>query len=338
MNPGFGLGGDDDDNADDADNANSAESSSEDEAEDGSDNAKKKLGKRQKRAAKIAEEDRVRSEESALVDESKAPQSPEAFDRLLLGSPNSSYIWVKYIAYHLQMTEIEQARKVAEKALNAISIREEDERMNIWIARLNLENVYGTRDTTSAVFTQAEKMNDSLKVHTHMTAIYESSGKSAAAEELHQTVCKKFRDVPDVWVRYGAFKMQQGKSTQARQVLQDALKALPKHQHIPIIVKFALMDFKNNEIERGRTILENVLANYPKRVDLWNVYLDQELRAGNHEAIRALFERVTTLSLSSKKMKYFFKRYLEFEKTEGDDETVEHVKKKAREYVESKMG
>ena len=52
---------------------------------------------------------------------------------------------------------------------------------------------------------------------------------------------------------------------------------------------------------------------------------------------RHLFERVVSLKLSSKKMKYFFKRYLEFEKEHGTDATVDHVKKRAREYVESKM-
>lgn len=63
----------------------------------------------------------------------------------------------------------------------------------------------------------------------------------------------------------------------------------------------------------------------------------QELRVGNHAVIRALFERVTSLNLSSKKMKFFFKKYLEFEKTEGDEDTVEHVKQAARAYIESKM-
>jgi rRNA biogenesis protein RRP5 len=52
---------------------------------------------------------------------------------------------------------------------------------------------------------------------------------------------------------------------------------------------------------------------------------------------RHLFERVVSLNLSSKKMKFFFKRYLDFEKTYGTDATVEHVKQRAREYVESKM-
>ena len=90
-------------------------------------------------------------------------------------------------------------------------------------------------------------------------------------------------------------------------------------------------------MERGRTILESVLTNYPKRVDIWNVYIDQELRVGDHEATQALFERVTSMNLSSKKMKYFFKRYLEFAKTEGDADLIDRVKTKARAYVESKM-
>ena len=58
---------------------------------------------------------------------------------------------------------------------------------------------------------------------------------------------------------------------------------------------------------------------------------------GDQHTIRALFERVTAMTLSSKKMKFFFKRYLEYEKTEGDEETVEHVMQRAREYIESKM-
>ena len=51
----------------------------------------------------------------------------------------------------------EDARAVAERALEAIPAQEEDERMNIWIAYLNLENSHGlpnpkrlSRDYSSA--------------------------------------------------------------------------------------------------------------------------------------------------------------------------------------------
>ena len=51
---------------------------------------------------------------------------------------------------------------------------------------------------------------------------------------------------------------------------------------------------------------------------------------------RHVFERVIHLSLSAKKMKFFFKRYLDFEKKYGSESSVDNVKQKAVEYVESK--
>lgn len=51
-----------------------------------------------------------------------------------------------------------------------------------------------------------------------------------------------------------------------------------------------------------------ILANYPKRVDIWSIYIDMELRQGEAEPIRRVFERATSLRLSSKKMKFFFSR------------------------------
>ncbi len=39
--------------------------------------------------------------------------------------------------------------------------------------------------------------------------------------------------------------------------------------------------------ERGRSLFEGVLRNYPKRLDLWSVYLDQEIAAGEQQRIRS---------------------------------------------------
>ena len=39
--------------------------------------------------------------------------------------------------------------------------------------------------------------------------------------------------------------------------------------------------------------------------------------------------------MSAKKMKFFFKRYLDFEQKHGTEETVRNVKEKAVDYVES---
>ena len=43
------------------------------------------------------------------------------------------------------------------------------------------------------------------------------------------------------------------------------------------------------------------------------------------------------MQLPPKKMKFLFKRFLDFEKSHGDAAGVDHVKQAAREYVESNL-
>ena len=63
-------------------------------------------------------------------------------------------------------------------------------------------------------------------------------------------------------------------------------------------------------VERARSLFEGLVGNFPKRTDLWSVYLDQEIKQGEPEVIRALFQRATHLDLGTRKMKFFFKRYV----------------------------
>lgn len=51
---------------------------------------------------------------------------------------------------------------------------------------------------------------------------------------------------------------------------------------------------------------------------------------------RAVFDRTIHLSVSVKKIKFFFKRYLEYEKKHGTPQSVQAVKEKAMEFVEAK--
>ena len=61
--------------------------------------------------------------ETELMDPGLRPQTAASFERLLLGSPDSSLLWLQFMAFHLQATQIEQARAVAERALKTISFR-----------------------------------------------------------------------------------------------------------------------------------------------------------------------------------------------------------------------
>ncbi len=63
----------------------------------------------------------------------------------------------------------------------------------------------------------------------------------------------------------------------------------------------------------------------------------QEVKLGDGQRTRALFERATRLALPPKKMKGLFKRWLGYESEAGNTAGVEHVKRRAMEFVEGSM-
>ena len=81
------------------------------------------------------------------------------------------------MAFFLQMGESEKARNIANKALAAINYREEGERLNVWIALLNLENLHGSQASIDDTFNKATQNCDSFKVHCHMAEIYANASK-----------------------------------------------------------------------------------------------------------------------------------------------------------------
>ena len=91
-------------------------------------------------------------------------------------------------------------------------------------------------------------------------------------------------------------------------------------------------------VERGRTVFEELLARHgAKRLDLWNVYLDQEAKAGQTPQARGLFQRLASLKLPSRAMKGVFKKWLAFEKAHGSPADQAAVRDRARAYVQSAL-
>ncbi|XP_064572523.1 protein RRP5 homolog isoform X1 [Zonotrichia leucophrys gambelii] len=324
------------DNAMDIPVLDQKEESSESEEEEDVQSKLKKRTKKEKELEKQKKEKELCKVEAALMDPSRQPQSADDFDRLVLGSPNSSILWLQYMAFHLQATEIEKARAVAERALKTISFREEQEKLNVWVALLNLENMYGTEETLMKVFERAVQYNEPLKVFQHLCDIYASSEKYKQAEELYHTMLKRFRQEKSVWLKFASFLLKQGQAEATHRLLERALKALPTKEHVDVISRFAQLEFHSGDTEHAKALFESTLSSYPKRTDIWSIYMDIMIKHGSQKEIRDIFERVIHLSLAPKKMKFFFKRYLDYEKKFGTEERVLAVKRAALEYVETK--
>ncbi|CAD6443975.1 cfe07548-51c7-45c8-8d6d-b8eec6fe4037 [Sclerotinia trifoliorum] len=272
--------------------------------------------------------------------DANGPQSVSDFERLLLGRPDSSSLWTQYMAFQMQLSELGKAREIAERAIKTINMREETEKLNIWLALLNLEIAYGNDETVEEVFKRACQYNDAQEVHERLASIYIQSGKNEKADELFQTLTKKFSQSPTVWVNYAHFLFNTlGSPDRGRALLPRATQSLPPHTHLPLTLKFAALEFRSEHgsPERGRTIFEGVLAKWNKRLDIWGQLLDLETKAGDAAIVRGVFERVARIKgLKPKGAKGWFKRWSEWEEANGDKKSQEKVRAIAEEWVRSK--
>lgn len=339
-------------------NESSDEENSDSEEEEDSDleesTNKNKLRKAKLRSKKEAELRTIEQEDRLASGKwEENPESSMDFDRLLLGNPNSSELWIKYMAFHLQLSEIKKAREVGKKALSTISYREEAEKLNIWYALMNLENTFGDEKSLNSTVNEAMQMNDQFSILKRLAEIYESNSKFEKVCEVYENMIKKIKNEPRVWMLYMEFLLKfenENKDSLNKQILIDVKKCQDlcskllqrsiqslssSSQQITVTSKLAQLQFKYGNFEMGRTIFESLLGNYPKRIDQWSIYLDMEIKQGDLILTRRLFERVLHLKkLSSKKLKFLFKKYLTFEKQFGTDESIEQVKELCREMLD----
>ncbi|KAH8611980.1 putative rRNA biogenesis protein [Trypanosoma vivax] len=273
------------------------------------------------------------------------PSSEEEFRRLLLASPNNSYLWVQWMSYHVSLQQYEEARLVAEKALQTIGLRETDERLNVWVAYMNLENMHGTAESLSSVFKRTvEHSLDKLVVYERLADIFKATHKSNQLLALCRTMVSKFRDAQRTWERLGVVLVDQNKRDQLKRMMKDMGGALKRDEYALTVVHVAVYEYRNGSVENGRALLEGLIMRMPKKSDVWSVYLDQELgllarRAAEAAVplVRSLFERAVATNFSAKVMQKLLTRFMAFEKAYGTPADVERVRARARSYVEAKI-
>lgn len=278
---------------------------------------------------------KVENEDKTADLATRAPQSVSDFERLLIGNPDSSILWIQYMSFQLQLSEVVKAREIAERALKSINYREEHEKLNIWVALLNLENSFGDDDTLEETFKKSCQYMDAPTMHMKMVNIFIASEKYEKADELFNVIIKKEGSkTPAVWVAYADFLIDREQNDEAHAILARALQILPKKNHIEVVRKFAALEFRKGDLEQGRSLFEGLVADVPKRVDLWNIYIDQELKYGDKKHVDDLFERLIERKLTRKQAKYFFGKWLTFEEKMEDEKAQDYVKAKAAEYAE----
>ncbi|KAK9804637.1 hypothetical protein WJX73_002075 [Symbiochloris irregularis] len=294
------------------------------------------LTKRRRQKLKKQAEAEEEARRSQLI-----PKSVAELEKAVQAQPDNGYAWIQYMAQHISEGDVAQARAVAERALQTINFRAEAEKRGVWVAWINMEAHYGDPPGEAAmgVFHRALPYNNPKALHLSLLHVLERAQQTELLEQMHKVVTKKFSGSAKAWLTNLRYCIEHDQQPAVQSLLQKALAVLPKHKHIKVLTQTALAHFKSGtSAEQGRNIFESILRNYPKRLDLWNVCIDQEVKAGDHARVRALLLRATHAELPPKKMKALFKRSLEFEQAHGDEATVAAVQQAAQQYVDEHLG
>ena len=113
----------------DSDDDDDEESDDDEELPDSKTQRRKKKQKQHEAAV----QDR---EAEALMGDSQ-PETVADFERLVLEHPNSSFAWIKFIAFHIYLTDIDKAREISKRAIGTISSNEGLERMQVLLIVLD---------------------------------------------------------------------------------------------------------------------------------------------------------------------------------------------------------
>lgn len=201
-----------------------------DDDNDTNDKKKQRLTGAERYQRYMDEEERIRKIEDELADPNLDPHTPDQFERALMKDRNSSYMWIKYMAFHLETAETEKARAVAKKAIASINFREEGELLNVWMALLNLEIRYGSEETYNEILREAVQRNDAFKVYTKNLTVLLEIEKFDEANKIIEILKKKFKPNPEMWIQVTEAYLRMKNEKMAKELLPKSLLSL-KEKH-----------------------------------------------------------------------------------------------------------
>lgn len=109
-------------NNDDDDNEYLDLISDSDDDDNGKNLKKRKTRDERNEEARLREAS-LRQKEQQLTDIDRTPEDEQDFEMAVIASPNSSLVWIKFMAFYLERNEIDKARQIGERALSKISFR-----------------------------------------------------------------------------------------------------------------------------------------------------------------------------------------------------------------------
>ena len=333
----------DDDNVND-DNAMQDDNSDNNDDNDQPNTKQQTAAQREKN--RLLTEMQIREKENASTTET---QSAEYYEKLILSDRNNSLNWISYASYILSNLGANSARQIFKRAIKTIDIANLQDKSNIWIAYINLEHLYGTPETFRTTVEEALEVNEKKPIYTALIKIYLNSNNYKMANEIYLLSLKDYFNDVTLWKQYIKFLFNVNYSDKqlnsnndfatCKDGLNRALQVIVKKQHLDMMVYYSGLLYEYGSCEEARNMFDNIVKGVPKRIDIWMVYVDKEIKYGNNiSKVRQLFDRVFDKDLKEKQLRLVCKKYLEFEsKNAKNEKEIEQAKAKVNAIIQDKM-
>lgn len=274
-------------------------------------------------------------------------------------SPTNSLLWISYISALASKNELSLAKEACERAIALCRNKNEGEVMNLWTAYLRLLKTYASETEFQGAFAKLLASTSPKEAHCLVSDIYKDHHRFGEADESLRKASKSMQHASrSCWLRRISLRFDQSEQvnsvnpvSKARASLfPEALRQLPPSKVPRFIMDVARLEYnpegKYSSCARARTLFENLLSTHPQRADIWQQYIEAEIkhvvgpsstdsnRSSNRNYVRRIFDRLLTVKLSTRAMRNLFKKWLQFEKEYGTPEEEESVREKARRYVE----
>ena len=208
------------------------------------------LSSKQKAKSHLQEELKIREKEV----EKKVGEynSVEDFEKLILSDPQNSLYWIQYSAFILDNLGMDSARKIMDRAVHTVDIANLKDKMNLWIAYMNLENTYGTPEKFKETVQRALEVNNKKDIYKHLVSIYKLSDKYELAFEVLRICIKEYFEDVQLWknlieflFEVKALRIKNESNVKAlkklenifdaREGLNRCLQTLAKSKHLEVI-------------------------------------------------------------------------------------------------------
>ena len=267
------------------------------------------------------------------------PKNAQEFNRMVSAAPSSSYLWVKFIEFYYANGNIEEAKATCERALEKIPIGETSEKINVFISYINLSVLTASKEhfieDIKDLVLKAAQSTDKARIWSHF-GVFVSAQRPEFETDAWKLALKHCKGNLDVWVRYLETLMNEGKFQFAREEQKrgfNSFEAMGLEDRWKLVERFGILEFRNGNVEHGRTVFENLLKAKQNQFDYWNIYADMETKYGDANHARAIYDRLAHTDLNANRMRATLKKWMNFETLHGDDPSRKaHIKQIAIEY------